>query len=90
MIYCGNSRLDSRRLEAPVSARTVRACAGRTSVIDGPFTGTREYLGSFNPIEATDFYHTVYIASPFPCAHAGTVELYSVRDIKLAPHQTGV
>ena len=59
-------------------------------MIDQPFTGTREYLVSFNPIEATDLDPTVHVVSSFPCPHTGMAEIHSTRDIKLLPQQTGV
>ena len=90
MICCDDSRLDWQQLEAPASARAVRAYEGPAGVVDGAFTETTEYLGGFNPIAAADLDRKVHIASSFPRSRTGVAETHSVRDIKLVPHQTGV
>ena len=46
--------LDSQKLEAPVQSRTMRIRQGNTTIVDGPFAETKEYLGGFNLIEAKD------------------------------------
>lgn len=81
--------LDSQQLEAPVTARTVRVREGRTSVVDGPFAETKEYLGGFNLIEAADMDEAVLIASSFPWAQTGAIEIRPLRDIKLVRQRVG-
>ncbi|MEO6926421.1 MAG: YciI family protein [Rhodanobacter sp.] len=81
--------LDSQQLEAPATARTVRVREGRTSVVDGPFAETKEYLGGFNLIEAADMDEAVLVASSLPWAHTGAIEIRPVRDIKLVRQQVG-
>lgn len=81
--------LDSQQLEAPVTARTVRVREGRTSVVDGPFAETKEYLGGFNLIEAADMDEAVRIAQSFPWAQTGAIEIRPVRDMQLVRQRVG-
>ena len=80
---------DSQQLEGPATARTVRMREGRTSVVDGPYAETKEYLGGFNLIEAADMDEAVLIASSFPWARTGAIEIRPVRDIKLVRQRVG-
>src|SRR6185437_12026941 len=80
---------DSQQLEGPATARTVRVRDGRTSVVDGPYAETKEYLGGFNLIEAADMDEAVLIASSFPWARTGAIEIRPVRDIKLVRQRVG-
>ena len=80
---------DSQQLEGPATARTVRVREGRTSVVDGPYAETKEYLGGFNLIEAADMDEAVLIASNFPWARTGAIEIRPVRDIKLVRERVG-
>lgn len=82
--------LDSQQLEGPATARTVRVREGRTSVVDGPFAETKEYLGGFNLIEAANMDEAVLIASSFPWARTGAIEIRPVRDMKLVRQRVGV
>jgi hypothetical protein len=73
--------LDSQMLEGTAAARSVRIRGGRQTVIDGPFAETKEVLGGFNLIEASDMEEAVRIAAQFPWAQTGCVEVRPVRDI---------
>jgi hypothetical protein len=73
--------LDSQQLEAPSTAKTIRVRKGRQTVVDGPFAETKEVLGGFNIIEARDIDDAVRIASTFPWASVGSIEVRPVRDI---------
>jgi len=79
----------SMQLEAPSTGRTVRIRDGRTSVVDGPFAETKEMLGGFNLIEATDLDEAVRIASEFPWAQTGSIEVRPVRDIEAVRRRVG-
>ena len=74
--------LDSMQLEPPVKTKTVRVRNHRTTVIDGPYTEAREYLGGFNLIEAADIDEAVRIAQAFPWAATGCIEVRPVHDIQ--------
>jgi hypothetical protein len=49
--------------------------------VDGPFTETKEVLGGFNLIDAPNMEEAVCIASQFPWAQTGCVEVRPVQDI---------
>jgi hypothetical protein len=73
--------LESQMLEAPAAAKSVRIRKGRVTTVDGPFAEAKEVLGGFNLIEARDIDEAVEIASHFPWARTGCVEVRPVRDI---------
>ncbi len=73
--------LESQMLEEAPAARSVRIRDGRTRTTDGPFSETKELLGGFNLIEADDMDEAVRVASAFPWARIGCVEVRPVRDI---------
>lgn len=75
--------LDSQQLEAPATAKSMRIRAGKTTIVDGPFTETKEILGGFNLIEADDMDEALKIAAVFPWASTGCVEVRPVRDIAM-------
>jgi hypothetical protein len=81
--------LDSMQLEPPALTKTVRVRNNRTSVIDGPFAETREYLGGFNLIEAKDMDEAVRIAQSFPWAATGCIEVRPVKDIDAERDRVG-
>ena len=74
--------LDSQMLEPAATAKSVRVRAGRQTVVDGPFTETKELLAGFNLIEAEDLEEAVRIAAEFPWTQTGCVEVRAVRDIE--------
>jgi hypothetical protein len=81
--------LDSQMLEGPASAKSVRIRNGRVTTVDGPFTEAKEVLGGFNLIEAADMEEAVQIASEFPWARTGCVEVRPVRDIDTVRQRVG-
>ena len=74
--------LDSQKLQAPTQSRTMRIRNGRTTVVDGPFAETKEYLGGFNLIEARDMDEALEIAKSFPWASIGSIEVRPVADLE--------
>jgi hypothetical protein len=58
-------------------------------VVDGPFAETKEYLGGFNLIEAADMDEAVRIASSFPWAQTGAIEIRPVRDMDQVRRRVG-
>ena len=58
-------------LESPRASKALRPRKGKVSVTDGPFTETKEQIGSFFIIEATDLDEAVRVASNHPAAHLG-------------------
>lgn len=71
----------SQQLESSRKARTVRVRDGVTRVLDGPFAETKEVLAGFNLIEADSLDEAVRIASEFPWANTGSIEVRPVRDM---------
>ena len=73
--------IDSQQLKDPATARTLRVREGRPRVVDGPFAETKEFLGGFNLIEAADMDEAIRIASSFPWASTGSIEIRPVVDM---------
>jgi hypothetical protein len=55
-------------LHQTASATTVRVRNGKVSTTDGPFMETKEQLGGFYLIEATDLNDAIQVASRIPSA----------------------
>ncbi len=81
--------LQSMQLEPGSTGKTVRRRSGHTSVVDGPFAETKEILGGFNLIQAADLDEAVRIASEFPWAETGCIEVRPVRDIDAVRRRVG-
>ena len=58
-------------LESPRAGKALRPRKGKVSATDGPFTETKEQIGSFFIIEAQDLDEAVRVASNHPAAHLG-------------------
>lgn len=69
-------------LESVQMAMTVRVRNGRASVTDGPFAETKEQLGGFFLIQARDLNEAIQVASRFPSARFGSMEVRPVRRIQ--------
>jgi hypothetical protein len=67
-------------LQPAQTATTVRVRRGRISATDGPFAETKEQLGGFYLIEASDLNDALQIAAKIPCARIGTIEVRPVRE----------
>ena len=72
--------LESHMLGEAREAKAVRVRDGRTAIFDGPFAEAKEVLGGFNLIEAKDIDEALAIASEFPWARTGRVEVRAVQD----------
>lgn len=81
--------LDSMQLEAPSKAKSLRMRDSKMSVVDGPFTEAKEYLGGFNLIEAADMDEAVRIAQQFPWSRTGRIEVRAVRDLDAVRRHVG-
>jgi hypothetical protein len=65
------------------SARTsaaVRIRGGERSVLDGPYADTKEQLGGFFLIEASDREEAVEVASRWPSARLGSIEVRPIEE----------
>ena len=81
--------LDSQMLEEPSAAKSVRIRNGRQTTLDGPFAETKEMIAGFNVIEAENMDEAVRIASEFPWAQTGCVEVRPIRDIETVRERVG-
>src|SRR6185503_17548079 len=68
--YRGGEALQSIR-----TATTVRVKEGKVLTTDGPFAETREQLGGFYLIEASDLDEAIAIAAKIPATTHGSVEV---------------
>ena len=66
-------------------ATSVRVRNGKRLVTDGPFAETREQLGGYFLIDATDLDQAIAIAARIPMARKGTVEVRPVVEIAGLP-----
>ena len=85
MTYCDTLRQQGQLLDAsplhPVdTATTVRIRDGKTIATDGPFAETKEQLGGYLLIDVRDLNDAVRIASKFPAAQFGSVEVRPLKD----------
>jgi len=76
----GGHHIYSAGLQSPTIAATVHHENGRVIVTDGPFPESKEVLGGFVLIEASDLNEAVKLAAKFPNAHLGSVTVRPVLD----------
>lgn len=62
------------------TATTVRVRNGKTLTTDGPFAETKEILGTIYVIEAKDLNDAINVASKFPSARIGSIEVRPMWD----------
>jgi hypothetical protein len=85
---CG-TLLDAQQLEAPVTAKSLRARNGNTTIFDGPFAEAKEVFAGFNLIEARDIEEALEIAHSFPWIRVGSIEVRPVRDMEAVRERVG-
>ena len=81
--------IESQQLESPKTAKTLRRRNSRLTITDGPFAETKEILAGFNLIEAKDMDEAVRIASEFPWAETGSIEVRPIRDFEAVRNRVG-
>jgi len=67
-------------LQSARTARTVRVRKGKVSVTDGPFAETKEQLGGFFLIEAGSLEQAIELATNWPSAKLGTIEVRPIEE----------
>ena len=67
-------------LQPTTTAATVRVREAKQLVTDGPFAETREQLGGFFMIEATNLDEAQRIAAQIPSARMGSIEIRAVAE----------
>ena len=66
-------------LKSATQAAIVRVRSGRVSVTDGPFAETKEQIGGFFLIEARDLNEAIQLASRWPSARFGSIEVRPIE-----------
>jgi hypothetical protein len=72
--------ISAQALQSATTAATLRIRDGKLSVTDGPFAETKEQIGGFFLIEASDFDEAVRIAAKWPSARIGTIEVRPIEE----------
>jgi len=67
-------------LQSARTAKTLRWQGNKVLVTDGPFAETKEQLGGFGIIEATDIKHAIDLLRSHPCIRHGPVEIRPVDE----------
>lgn len=67
--------LGGNALQPTSSASTVRVRDGKSLITDGPFAETKEQLGGYYLVDATDLDQALAIAEKIPGARYGSVEV---------------
>ena len=67
-------------LKPPQTATTVRVRSGKTMVTDGPFAESKEHLGGYYMIEASNLDEAIAIAARIPDARVGSIEVRPVQE----------
>ena len=75
--------LASSPLHPTSTATTVRVRDGRISTTDGPFAETKEQLGGYYLVEASDLNDAIQVAARIPAARWGSIEVRPVREVKV-------
>ena len=72
-------------LEPTARATSVRVRQGKRVVTDGPFAETKEQLGGYFLIDASDLDEAIAVAARIPMAARGTIEVRPVIHIADLP-----
>jgi hypothetical protein len=72
-------------LQPVATATSVRVRNGKPAITDGPFAETREQLGGYFMVEASDLNEAIKIAERIPGARKGTIEVRPVMEIAGLP-----
>ena len=71
----------SNALQDARTARTIRVRGGKVTTTDGPFAETKEQLGGFFLVQAKDMDEACEVASRFPPARPGNIEVRPVQEL---------
>jgi hypothetical protein len=67
-------------LKSARTAKTVRVRDGQLSRTDGPFAETKEQLGGFFLVQATDLNEALALAAKWPSARIGSIEVRPIEE----------
>ncbi|HSP97226.1 MAG TPA: YciI family protein [Candidatus Dormibacteraeota bacterium] len=76
----GGHLIATHALQSVRTAATVRVRQDGLSVMDGPFAETKETLGGFFLIEAADRAEAIALASRWPSARLGSIEVRPIEE----------
>jgi hypothetical protein len=76
--------LGGNALQPTQTATTVRVRNGKLSSTDGPFAETKEQLGGYYLIEATDLNEAIQVAGRIPSARFGSIEIRPIQEFDQA------
>ncbi|MBG1233120.1 YciI family protein [Aestuariivirga litoralis] len=71
------------RLHSSADASTVRVSGGKTKVLNGPYSESKEQLGGYYIIEAKDLDEAIAWAAKCPGAQTGTMEVRPVWKVTM-------
>jgi hypothetical protein len=72
--------ISAEPLQSVRTAATVRVRGGKVSITDGPFAETKETLGGFFLINARDLNDAIQVASRWPSARLGSIEVRPIAE----------
>ena len=72
--------VSTQALQSARKAATVRIRASKLLVTDGPFAETKEQIGGFFLIDAENQEEAVALASRWPSARIGTIEVRPIEE----------
>ena len=84
-LHSNGQYLAANPLQPTAMATSVRVRDGKRLVTDGPFAETREQLGGYFLIDATNLDEAISIAGRIPMARKGSVEVRPVIEIPGLP-----
>lgn len=70
----------TQALQSATTATTLQIRNGKLLTTDGPFAETKEQLGGFFLIDARDFNEAIQIASRWPSARLGSIEVRPIEE----------
>lgn len=73
--------ISTEALQSARRATTVRVRDGKVTQTDGPFAETKEQLGGFFLIEAKDSDEAARVASRWPSARLGSIEVRPIEEV---------
>lgn len=77
--------LAANPLQSVTTATSVQVRNGKQLVTDGPFAETREQLGGYFLVEATNLDEAIEIAGRLPAVKKGTVEIRPIVEVPTLP-----
>lgn len=84
-LHASGKFLAASPLQPIATATSVQIREGKRFVTDGPFAETREQLGGFFLVDASDLDDAIQIASKIPAARLGTIEIRPMLELSGLP-----